>query len=56
MKLYNTLTKKIEDFIISEKYKVVFTVSTGIIHATKLLKYYDEYRKMVCYPSSRQIK
>ena len=41
--------KKIEDFIISEKYKVVFTVSTGIIHATKLLKYYDEYRKIAVF-------
>ena len=43
------------DFIISEKYKVVFTVSTGIIHATKLLKYYDEYRKIAVF-SLKQAK
>ena len=47
--------QKIEDFIISEIYKVVFTVSTGIIHATKLLKYFDEYRKIAVF-SLKQAK
>lgn len=34
---------------------MVFTVSTGIIHATKLLKYYDEYRKIAVF-SLKQAK
>ena len=55
MLLQKEICKKIEDFIISEKYKVVFTVSTGIIHATKLLKYYDEYRKIAVF-SLKQAK
>lgn len=37
IRLQKEICKKIADFIISEKYKVIFTVSTGIIHATKLL-------------------
>ena len=53
--LQKEICKKIADFIISEKYKVIFTVSTGIIHATKLLKYYDEYRKMAVF-SLKQAK
>ena len=36
IRLQKEICKKIADFIISEKYKVIFTVSTGIIHATKL--------------------
>ena len=53
--LQKEICKKIADFIISEKYKVIFTVSTGIIHATKLLKYYDEYRKIAVF-SLKQAK
>ena len=53
--LQKKICKKIADFIISEKYKVIFTVSTGIIHATKLLKYYDEYRKIAVF-SLKQAK
>ena len=41
MLLQRKICKKIEEFIISEKYKVVFTISTGIIYAKMLLKYYD---------------
>ena len=55
IRLQKEICKKIADFIISEKYKVIFTVSTGIIHATKLLKYYDKYRKIAVF-SLKQAK
>ena len=45
MLLHGKICKTIKDFIISEKYKVVFTFSTGIMHAAMSLKYYDEYQK-----------
>ena len=38
MLLHKEIQNRIEDFIISEKYKVVFTISTGIISAKLLLK------------------
>ncbi len=49
MLLHKEIQNRIEDFIISEKYKVVFTISTGIIPAKLLLKYYDEYRKIAVF-------
>jgi diguanylate cyclase (GGDEF)-like protein len=55
MLLQKKICKKIEEFIISEKYKVVFTISTGIIYAKMLLKYYDEYRKIAVF-SLKQAK
>ena len=55
MLLQRKICKKIEEFIISEKYKVVFTISTGIIYAKMLLKYYDEYRKIAVF-SLKQAK
>ena len=55
MLLQKKICKKIEEFIISEKYKVVFTISTGIIYAKMLLKYYDEYRKIAFF-SLKQAK
>lgn len=55
MLLQMKICKKIEEFIISEKYKVVFTISTGIIYAKMLLKYYDEYRKIAVF-SLKQAK
>lgn len=55
MLLQKKICKKIEEFIISEKYKVVFTISTGIIYAKMLLKYYDEYRKIAAF-SLKQAK
>lgn len=55
MLLHKEIYKRIEDFIISEKYKTVFTISTGIIHAKQLLKYYDEYRKIAVF-SLKQAK
>ena len=55
MHLQKKICKKIEEFIISEKYKVVFTISTGIIYAKMLLKYYDEYRKIAVF-SLKQAK
>ena len=55
MLLHKEIQNRIEDFIISEKYKVVFTISTGIIPAKLLLKYYDEYRKIAVF-SLKQAK
>ena len=55
MLLHKEIQNRIEDFIISEKYKVVFTISTGIISAKLLLKYYDEYRKIAVF-SLKQAK
>ena len=55
MLLQRKICKKIEEFIISEKYKVVFTISTGIIYTKMLLKYYDEYRKIAVF-SLKQAK
>lgn len=55
MLLQKKICKKIEEFIISEKYKVVFTISTGIIYTKMLLKYYDEYRKIAVF-SLKQAK
>lgn len=55
MLLQKKICKKIEEFIILEKYKVVFTISTGIIYAKMLLKYYDEYRKIAVF-SLKQAK
>ena len=55
MLLQKKICKKIEEFIISEKYKVVFTISTGIIYAKMLLKYYDEYQKIAVF-SLKQAK
>ena len=55
MLLQKEICKKIEDYIVSEKYKIVFTISTGIIHATKLFKHYDEYRKIAVF-SLKQAK
>lgn len=55
MLLQKKICKKIEEFIISEKYKVVFTISTGIIYAKMLLKYYDDYRKIAVF-SLKQAK
>ena len=55
MLLQRKICKKIEEFIISEKYKVVFTISTGIIYAKMLLKYYDEYWKIAVF-SLKQAK
>lgn len=55
MLLQKKICKKIEEFIISEKYKEVFTISTGIIYAKMLLKYYDEYRKIAVF-SLKQAK
>ena len=55
MLLQRKICKKIEEFIISEKYKVLFTISTGIIYAKMLLKYYDEYRKIAVF-SLKQAK
>ena len=55
MLLQKKICKKIEEFIISEKYKVLFTISTGIIYAKMLLKYYDEYRKIAVF-SLKQAK
>ena len=55
MLLQKKICKKIEEFIISEKYKVVFTISTGNIYAKMLLKYYDEYRKIAVF-SLKQAK
>lgn len=55
MLLQKKICKKIEEFIISEKYKVVFTISTGIIYAKMLLKYYDVYRKIAVF-SLKQAK
>ena len=55
MLLQKKICEKIEEFIISEKYKVVFTISTGIIYAKMLLKYYDEYRKIAVF-SLKQAK
>lgn len=55
MLLQKKICKKIEEFIISEKYKVVFTISIGIIYAKMLLKYYDEYRKIAVF-SLKQAK
>lgn len=55
MLLQKKICKKIEEFIISEKYKVVFTISTGIIYAKMLLKYYDKYRKIAVF-SLKQAK
>ena len=55
MLLQKKICKKIEEFIISEKYKVVFTIATGIIYAKMLLKYYDEYRKIAVF-SLKQAK
>lgn len=55
MLLQKKICKKIKEFIISEKYKVVFTISTGIIYAKMLLKYYDEYRKIAVF-SLKQAK
>lgn len=55
MLLQKKICKKIEEFIFSEKYKVVFTISTGIIYAKMLLKYYDEYRKIAVF-SLKQAK
>lgn len=55
MLLQKKICKKIEEFIISEKHKVVFTISTGIIYAKMLLKYYDEYRKIAVF-SLKQAK
>lgn len=55
MLLQKKICKKIEEFIISEKYKMVFTISTGIICAKMLLKYYDEYRKIAVF-SLKQAK
>ena len=55
MLLQKKICKKIEEFIISEKYKVVFTISTGIIYAKMLLKYYDEYLKIAVF-SLKQAK
>lgn len=55
MLLHKEIYKRIEDFIISEKYKTVFTISTGIIHAKQLLKQYDEYRKIAVF-SLKQAK
>lgn len=55
MLLQKEIHNRVEDFIISEKYKTVFTISTGIIHAKQLLKYYDEYRKIAVF-SLKQAK
>ena len=55
MLLQKKICNKIEEFIISEKYKVVFTISTGIIYAKMLLKYYDDYRKIAVF-SLKQAK
>ena len=55
MLLQNEICKKIEDFIISEKYKTVFTISTGVVHATMILKYYEEYKKITAF-SLKQAK
>lgn len=55
MLLNKEIQNRIEDFIISEKYKAVFTISTGIIPAKLLLKQYDEYRKIAVF-SLKQAK
>ena len=47
--LQKEICKKIEEFIISEKYKAVFTISTGVVHATMILKDYEEYKKIAAF-------
>lgn len=53
--LQKKICEKIENFIIAERYKTVFTISTGVIHATMILKYYEEYRKIAVF-SLKQAK
>ncbi len=56
MLLQKEICKKIEEFIISEKYKVVFTVFLPELFMQKaFLKYYDEYRKIAVF-SLKQAK
>lgn len=45
MQLKKRISEKIDEFIISEKYEVVFSVSAGVIDASTVAEGYEECRK-----------